>query len=88
MEYKVKYHPAAKKELDKLDSTNAKAVKEAIRKLKHHPLENNTARVKGKDKHLFRIRIGKYRAVYKVFKDQLIVLIVRVRHRKAAYTRF
>jgi mRNA-degrading endonuclease RelE of RelBE toxin-antitoxin system len=37
-----------------------------------------------KKKHLYRIRVGKYRVVYSIFDEKVTVLIVRIRHRKNA----
>jgi len=33
----------------------------------------------------FRIRAGEYRAVYEVHDKEVMVLVIRVRHRKDAY---
>ena len=35
--------------------------------------------------HTYRIRIGDYRVVYDIHDDKLIVLVVRVRHRRDVY---
>jgi len=37
------------------------------------------------DERLFRIRMGDYRIVYMVEHDRLVILIVRVRHRRDVY---
>ena len=34
---------------------------------------------------LYRIRVGDYRLVYQIQGDQLVILIVRIRHRREAY---
>ena len=34
---------------------------------------------------LYRIRVGDYRVVYQIQEDQLVILIVRIRHRREAY---
>lgn len=39
------------------------------------------------DDNLWRIRIGNYRVVYEIYDDQLIVLVLRVAHRKDIYRR-
>lgn len=36
---------------------------------------------------LYRVRAGDYRIIYQIADDELIVLIVRVAHRKDAYRR-
>ena len=37
------------------------------------------------DENLWRIRIGDYRVVYEIHDDRLIVLVLRVAHRKDIY---
>jgi len=34
---------------------------------------------------LFRIRVGDYRIVYQIESDQIVIIIVRVRHRREVY---
>jgi mRNA interferase RelE/StbE len=33
----------------------------------------------------FRIRVGDYRIIYEIFDDVLLVVVIRVKHRKEAY---
>ena len=37
------------------------------------------------DDNLWRIRIGNYRVVYEIHDDRLLVLVLRVAHRKDVY---
>ncbi len=34
---------------------------------------------------LYRIRVGDYRVIYQIQEEQLVILIVRIRHRREAY---
>lgn len=34
---------------------------------------------------LWRLRIGKYRVLYKIFNDQLIIVVLEIGHRKNIY---
>ena len=43
--------------------------------------------LKGSFRGLRRLRVGDYRVVYEVQDDELIVLVVRVAHRRDAYRR-
>lgn len=39
----------------------------------------------GPYKGLYRFRVGEYRIVYSIEKDRLVVLVLRIRHRKDVY---
>jgi mRNA interferase RelE/StbE len=39
------------------------------------------------DENLWRIRVGDYRVLYEIHDDRLLVLVVRVAHRKDVYRR-
>jgi mRNA interferase RelE/StbE len=49
-----------------------------------NPFAAGTTKLHG-HAHLYRLRVGDYRVVYEVHGDKLIVMIVRVAHRKEAY---
>jgi mRNA interferase RelE/StbE len=57
----------------------------AIDGLAEQPLSGSA--LKGELRGLRRIRVGRYRVVYEVLDGELIVLVVRVAHRREAYRR-
>ena len=57
----------------------------AIDGLAEHPLAGSA--LKGDLRGLRRLRVGDYRVVYEVMADVLVVLAVRVAHRRQAYRR-
>ena len=57
---------------------------EAVERLAENPLPVGYRKLVGATR-LYRIRIGKYRIVYEIENDQMVIVIVRVRHRKNAY---
>lgn len=65
--------PVARKIVDKVESTLSKDPKGLGRLLK------------GPLKGLYRYRVGDYRVIYLVEEGRLVVLVVRVRHRKKVY---
>ncbi len=84
MKYTVLYHRNIKKDLKKLDEktigTFFKAVKEIILKDPYQGI-----RLKGKYRDLWKYRIGKYYIIYSIEDNELMVLILRIRHRRSVY---
>jgi mRNA interferase RelE/StbE len=84
--YRVELTKSAKKEFDKLPARIQNKVIEALSLLKEKPLSDllQTKRLKGA-LNLYRIRIGDYRIVYEVQKSRLLVLVIKVGHRREVY---
>lgn len=84
MSYAISYSASAAKVLRKLDRATARRLLEAIEKLTEEPCPPGCVQLKGGDGE-FRIRVGNYRIVYDVNDEQLIVLVLRVGHRREVY---
>jgi mRNA interferase RelE/StbE len=84
MAYEVDFTTSAAKELRKLERSLQKRIIKKIEALAENPRPSGSKRLVGSD-YDYRIRIGDYRVVYEVHDGKLIVLIVRVRHRKEVY---
>ncbi|RTZ59711.1 MAG: hypothetical protein DSZ31_03460 [Gammaproteobacteria bacterium] len=41
--------------------------------------------LKGKYKGLYRLRVGNYRVIYKRDNDKLVILVIRIGHRRDIY---
>ncbi len=85
MKFKVFLHPKAKELLEKLDKQTRERIKNKIRDLEEFPGE--------KDKHLkhsnfWTLRIGDYRAIYEVDKENRRVIVLFIGHRKNVYDDF
>jgi mRNA interferase RelE/StbE len=84
LKYTVLYHRNIKKDLKKLDEKAIrlffKAVKEIILKDPYQGIK-----LKGRYRSLWKYRIGNYRTIYSVEGNKLMVLILRMRHRKNVY---
>jgi len=48
-------------------------------------LKNNVKALKGEFKGKYRLKIGKYRVIYKIDNENIIIIIVRIGHRKEVY---
>ena len=56
----------------------------AVEALGNDPRPHGSVKLAGED-NFWRIRIGQYRVVYRIDDERLLVLVVRVAHRKDAY---
>lgn len=84
MAYQVIVKPSAAKVIRKLDrSTQAKVVR-LLDALAQEPRPGGVVKLEGDD-NLWRVRIGDYRVVYEIHDGKLIVLVLRVGHRKDVY---
>ena len=85
--YAIEFLLSAKKELKKLDFVVQKQVKEKIVLLATDPdkLKNNIKALKGEYSGKFRLRIGSYRVVFQVVEEQVVIIVIRIGHRKEVY---
>lgn len=85
--YSIEYLREALKELSQLDRATQKIIKEKLDKLAENPetLKNNIKALKGEHQDKYRLRIGSYRIIYKMENEKLIILIIRIGHRKEVY---
>jgi mRNA interferase RelE/StbE len=86
MKYKVEFSKSAAKEFKKLNKSLRGKVVEALSFISQNPYSEflNIKKLKGADE-LFRIRIGDYRIVYNVQKKVLIIVVIKIGHRKDIY---
>ena len=85
--YKIEFLEEAYKEFKKLDRPVQEIIKNKLDKLAQNPetLKNNIKQLKGKYSGLFRLRVGNYRIIYKMDNKKLLIVIVRIGHRKEIY---
>lgn len=84
MPYSITYAPSAAKAIRKLDRPTARRLLDAIGALANEPRPSGCVQLKGGGGEL-RIRVGDYRIVYDVQDDELLVLVLRVGHRREVY---
>jgi len=85
--YRLKFLGRAFDDLKKIDRPHQKIIKEKLLILAKNPaaLKNNIRRIEGTKGNLYRLRVGSYRVIFKKQKDQLLIIIVRVGHRREIY---
>ena len=84
MQYELIIKPTAEKSLDKLPRPIRRRIVDAMMELRNNPRPAGVVKLAG-DANFWRIHIGSYRVVYEIHDDQLMVLVLRVAHRKDVY---
>ena len=84
--YTVTILPSALDHLADLPRPDQKRIRERIDGLAAHPRPPGAKKLKG-ESDLFRLRSGNYRIIYSIEDVQLIVLVIRIGHRRDVYRR-
>ena len=85
MSYSIRIKGSAARELSKVAAQDRPRIVGAIDRLAENPFLGSV--LKGDLRGLRRLRVGDYRVLYEVRNDELVVLVVRVAHRRDAYRR-
>jgi mRNA interferase RelE/StbE len=94
MSYSLSFHPAAKKELDKLDRQIRVFIVESLSlfitsydNFYENELIQQTKikKLKGDWQGFYRLMLRNYRVIYEKIDNQLVIHIVRIAHRKKVY---
>ncbi len=83
MVYQISFKPSAKRELAKLPNDAAERIARAIDALASQPRPPGCKKLAGEE--AWRVRIGDWRVVYQIHDARLVVLVVRVAHRRDVY---
>ena len=82
--YEVVLSPKAEKQLDELPRPMQRRITEAIEGLESNPRPHGVKKLEGAED-LWRIRVGDYRIVYTIKDNRLVVLVVKIGHRREIY---
>jgi mRNA interferase RelE/StbE len=86
--YRVELKPAAERDLKKIkDQTALRRIVHAIDGLATNPRPAGAHALQSEDASILRIRVGDYRILYTIEDKALLVLVIRVRHRRDVYRR-
>jgi mRNA interferase RelE/StbE len=83
--YRIEVTPAAARQLRKLDRAVALRIRGAIELLAVDPRPPGSRPLRGRPG--FRVRVGDYRLIYTVHDDVLLVVVLRLGHRRDVYER-
>ena len=82
--YVIEWAAAARKQVEALETTQARRVARAVGALASDPRPSGCTKLAG-GTNAWRIRVGDWRVVYVVEDARLLVLVVRVAHRREVY---
>ena len=81
--YSIELSTAAVKDYNKIPDIFIDKINAAIDSLENNPRPSGYKKLKNRE--AYRIRVGDYRIIYEIKDKELIILIVRLRHRKEVY---
>ena len=81
--YRVLIKSSAVKELEALPKKDRKLVAKRIESLGENPRPSGCQKLSGEEK--YRVRQGPYRILYLVQDEEIIVIVVKIGHRRDVY---
>jgi mRNA interferase RelE/StbE len=82
--YRVEVSATAERQLKKIRREDAVRILRSMSLLASEPRPDGCRRMSGYD-HLYRIRVGDYRVIYEIDGKQIVVVILKIGHRREGY---
>jgi mRNA interferase RelE/StbE len=82
--YRISFKSSAAHQLDRLDGATRARVDRRIDELSENPRPAGAKKLKGSSE-LWRVRAGDYRVVYSIHDDVLLILAIKIGHRRDVY---
>jgi mRNA interferase RelE/StbE len=84
MTYTIKFRPVVEKYLRTLPKKELIRIKSEIDALAENLPDQAITKMKGNNK-FHKTRVGDYRIIYEIHNDTLVILVVKIGHRKDVY---
>jgi mRNA interferase RelE/StbE len=84
MRYRIEFVKQSAKQLKYLPTEEQQKIKIKIDALADVPRPDGVVKLTGED-NLYRIRVGNYRIIYSIQDNQLLVLVIKIGHRRDVY---
>jgi mRNA interferase RelE/StbE len=84
MKYSVEFRPGVVKSIKHFPKRELLRIKKKIDELSENLPDPSTTKLKGNN-NFHKVRTGDYRIVYEIHEDRLIILVVKIGHRKDVY---
>jgi mRNA interferase RelE/StbE len=84
MTYRIEFAKQAAKQFRSIPIREQQRLRPKIDALITEPRHDGVVKLSGKEA-LYRIRVGDYRIIYTIQDDRLLVLILKIGHRKDVY---
>jgi mRNA interferase RelE/StbE len=82
--YRLEWRRSTRKDLRRIPSTDVVMIIAAVESLAEDPFPTGCVKLSGSERS-YRIRVGDYRILYDVQGDCLVILVIKVCHRKDVY---
>ena len=86
MKYPIEFKRSAAKALKKITRSDRRKIRDRIDSLAENLPDPVTTKMKG-DNPFHKVRVGDYRIVYEIQEGLLVILVLRIGHRKDVYRR-
>jgi len=84
MKYIIKFRPAVEKNLRTLPQKDLIRIKRKIDALAENLPDRAITKMKGNN-NFHKVRVGDYRVIFEIHDDTLVILVVKIGHRKDIY---
>jgi mRNA interferase RelE/StbE len=84
LRYTISYKPSAAKAFAKIHPQDRRRVKDTIESLAENPRPPQGVQLVGGDGE-WRVRAGDYRIIYDIEDHRLVILVLRIGHRREVY---
>lgn len=83
--YRIEFKPSVWKDLADVAKADRQRILKRIEKLAEDPNPAGSKKLSGSER--YRIRQGNYRILYSIEDDKLVIVVVKVGHRREIYER-
>ena len=84
MVYTIRFKPSAVRALGRVPKENQRRIALKIEALAGNPRPHGVEKLRSED-NLYRVRIGDYRGIYQIQQEVLLILVVRIGHKREVY---
>jgi len=84
MAYTIEFRPSVLKSLEKIPKRDLVRIKKKVDGLSTNLPDPNTTKMEGNNT-FHKVRTGYYRIIYEIHNDRLVILVVKIGHRKDVY---
>jgi mRNA interferase RelE/StbE len=82
--YSIEFRPAVLRSLKKYPRKDLQRIKKRIENIAQNLPDPASTKMKGRND-FHKVRVGDYRLIYEIHSDILIILVVKIGHRKDVY---
>lgn len=84
MKYKVEFRPSVWKNTKKIPKKDLVKIKNKITEISFQLPNQAVTKMRGNNS-FHKIRCGNYRIVYEIHEDRLVILVIKIAHRREVY---